>query len=47
MKYCYWTLNKNILLDPGNDLVSTDEEKAEVNNFFASDFTGNLSPCPS
>jgi len=35
-------MNKN-----GN-LVSTGEEKAEVlNNFFASVFTGNLSPCPS
>jgi len=34
-------MNKN-----GN-LVSKDEEKAEVLNFFASVFTGNLSPCPS
>ena len=35
-------MNKN-----GN-LVSTDEENAEVlNNFFASLFTVNLSPCPS
>jgi len=35
-------MNKN-----GN-LVSTDEEKAEVlNNLFASVFTGRLSPCPS
>jgi len=35
-------MNKN------GDLVSTDEEKAEVlNNLFASVFTGNLSPHPS
>jgi len=35
-------MNKN-----GN-LVSTEEEKAEVlHNFFASVFTGNLSPLPS
>ena len=35
-------MNKN------GDLVSTDEEEAEVlNNFFASVFTGNLSPHPS
>jgi len=34
-------MNKN------GDLLSTDEENAEVLNFFASLFTGNLSPCPS
>jgi len=39
MFYC---MNKN------GDLASADEEKAEVlNNFFASDFTGNISPRPS
>ncbi|KFQ55458.1 hypothetical protein N334_10646, partial [Pelecanus crispus] len=36
------------LMNKNGDLVSTDEEKAEVlNNFFASVFTGNLSPHPS
>jgi len=35
-------MNKN------GSLIPTDEEKGEVlNNFFASVFTGNLSPCPS
>jgi len=35
-------MNKN------GDLVSTDEEQAEVlNNIFASVFTGNLCPCSS
>ncbi|KFQ62499.1 hypothetical protein N334_03741, partial [Pelecanus crispus] len=36
------------LMNKKGELVSTDEEKAEVlNNFFASVFTGNLSPHPS
>ncbi|KAK4822131.1 hypothetical protein QYF61_010254 [Mycteria americana] len=36
------------LMDENGDLVSTDEEKAEVlNNFFASVFSGNHSPHPS
>ncbi|KFQ57969.1 hypothetical protein N334_08085, partial [Pelecanus crispus] len=36
------------LMNKKGDLVSTDEEKAEVlNNFFASVFTSNLSPHPS
>jgi len=36
------------LMNKNSDLVSTDEEKAEVlNNIFASSFTGKLSPHPS
>jgi len=36
------------LMNKNDNLVSTDEEKAEVlNKFFASVFTGNLSPRPS
>ena len=36
------------LMSKNYKLASTDEEKAEVlNNFFASVFTGNLSPRPS
>jgi len=42
LKKAYPVMNKN------GDLVSTDEEKAEVlTKFFASVFTGNLSPHPS
>ncbi|KFQ61696.1 hypothetical protein N334_12538, partial [Pelecanus crispus] len=37
-----------LLMNKNGDLVSTDEEKAEVlSNFFASFFNGNLSPHPS
>ncbi|KFQ50610.1 hypothetical protein N334_03009, partial [Pelecanus crispus] len=35
------------LMNKNADLVPTDKEKAEVLNFFASVFTGNLSPHPS
>jgi len=36
------------LMSETGTLVTADEEKAEVlNNFFASVFTGNLSPHPS
>jgi len=36
------------MTNKNGDLVSTDEEKAEVlNNIFASVFTGNLTPQPS
>jgi len=36
------------LMNENVDIVSTDEEKAEVlNNFFASGFTGNLCPYTS
>jgi len=36
------------LMSKNGNLVSTDEEKAEVlNSPFASVFTGNISPCPS
>ena len=42
LKKVYPPMNKN------GDLVPIEEEKAEVlNKFFASVFTGNLSPCPS
>jgi len=35
------------LMNKNGDLVSTEEEKAEVFNIFASVFTGNLYPHPS